>query len=305
MAILDVQEGKVLSAAALDALRAADAMWIPFGHAALDAVRSMEADHVHQRVRERYAARRRAMRRSQHLDQLEAEVLANAEVEHAQSLRTWRRMVTSRQQIAQWKASLAREFEGAVHALDALGCAPQDLLKRPDLMPHYLRALEHVPRSLEQRLAAGHALSEEELQALRHRTELVKGEEAALNDAKAKAKGRSKGAAQATSSALAPAATAAPAAATSAAAVVAGPPKVPKPPRFSVARSIHARRVAAHKPRNLSDDLLKRTERKKTIADRLMDRERAALGAGERAPSAAPTQAVQYRPAPQRDGKAA
>ena len=82
---------------------------------------------------------------------------------HAAALGAWRRSNSKRQQIDEWKAGIKREFEGAVACLKSKGMQPDRLINEPNLMPSYLRAIEHVPERIERELEAGHALSEEDL----------------------------------------------------------------------------------------------------------------------------------------------
>ena len=164
-------------------------------------------------------------------------------------LRTWRRQAQSRAQIDKWHASLSREFDGAVKSLVSAGLEPDALIRRPDLLPQYLKVIEHVPARIEAALKAGHALSDQDLDALRTHTKLLT--------------------ADATPAAAAPAAESLTAAAASSAAAA------PPPPRYSIAKSTAARIVASRNPRSVGEQLLGRVERRNTFGDRLLDLEKA------------------------------
>ena len=228
-------------------------------------------------------------------------------------VRTWRKDVKKRAKIDEWRASLGREFQGAVVALTAEGYKLDELTRQPELVPECLHAIEHVPKRIEHKLERGHALSEEELAFLRNRIALNRGDERAIAAASASsaadahsshgakphqappqpqrpaapppqqphqpsppASGGS--AAPQTSSALAEAAPLRPPPPPPAFGPTRRSARSAKPPRYMVARSNAARRVAARQPRLLAEPILARiAKRKETLGDRLQDREVAGL----------------------------
>ena len=191
-----------------------------------------------------------------------------AQDEHRKMLRTWRRQAQSRAQIDKWHASLSREFDGAVKSLVSAGLEPDALIRRPDLLPQYLKVIEHVPARIEAALKAGHALSDQDLDALRTHTKLLTA------DAPPAAAAPAAAAPAAAAPAAAPAA-AAPAAESLTAAAASSAAAAPPPPRYSIAKSTAARIVASRNPRSVGEQLLGRVERRNTFGDRLLDLEKA------------------------------